>query len=498
MIKIYVIAVFILFVCINTGTAQQSRILGCEVVGWKVDESNDNLDSTIYEKTEINIPTYEKVLTLFNRPLLNMVFFDNNSSDISRKHYTILTTDSAKIFTEDWLNFRKMNDGIEAYRDVLNIIARRFLDQENEVKKRHAEPTDVLFIFGYNNGVEAGQQDAKLLSEKRARSVFNYFRDVWGIDTNRMKIIPGDLPPNHYKMKSADSTDKMDSEADNRCVIISASQDINTQPNPGDVQEGEIFKFIETKEVEKSLKYGYRYPQYLMFMPRVLQGGDNIRNFEFKAVMNGKELMSVQGDNISDIDTIPRLKNFYMLDLAFGDQDMFPDKDCYINYTFEVQKKDGTLETLKDSIEVRLSGIEKENVDKTKINDQDYKRRTYWSQLFNYNDKSLREVDKQQINKIVNDGKNKLFSDKTLITIEGYTDRMGNDEVNLKLSDNRVRETQKEFDRYKKNQQFMAKYHECRGYGENARLSATNSTPAGRAYNRTVRIRVQLLEDDYR
>jgi outer membrane protein OmpA-like peptidoglycan-associated protein len=112
-------------------------------------------------------------------PLLNYVFFDQGSSALPQR-YAQLTGDAAGGFAESGINGGAMN----YYYNVLNIIGSRM----------RALPETRVTIAGYVNNV-ADEKANKSLADARARIVQSYLRTVWGISEDRLVLMTGVMPP---------------------------------------------------------------------------------------------------------------------------------------------------------------------------------------------------------------------------------------------------------------------------------------------------------------
>lgn len=151
-----------------------------------------------------------EVRTTLIRPLLNYVFFEENSAQLPARYHLItreqtrrfdevdmmqtLTTASAKV---------KHVRGIENYYHMLNILGKR-LQSEAKLSAR---------IIGCNSDIAAERGNMRL-SQERAETVRQYFITAWGIDEKRLKVQTRNKPE-----RASNSTDA-DGAAENRRVEI--------------------------------------------------------------------------------------------------------------------------------------------------------------------------------------------------------------------------------------------------------------------------------------
>jgi len=154
-----------------------------------------------------------EVLTTLLRPLLNYIFFEENSAEIPAR-YRLLTRAEAVRFDETMMNadltnstsasFRiKQVRGIETYYQMLNILGKR-LALDGKITAR---------IIGSNSDVGTERGNMRL-SQERAETVRNYLVSVWGIDEKRLKVQARNKPE-----RASNSADA-DGAAENRRVEI--------------------------------------------------------------------------------------------------------------------------------------------------------------------------------------------------------------------------------------------------------------------------------------
>ena len=112
-------------------------------------------------------------------PLLNYIFFENNSFFLSPR-YTRLNRE--QIYKFNIRSFYTLGT-LNIYYHILNIIGKRMNDNSR----------GILTIVGCNSG--CGSEENNLgLSLKRAETVRDYFIIVWGIPETRLKIEVRNLP----------------------------------------------------------------------------------------------------------------------------------------------------------------------------------------------------------------------------------------------------------------------------------------------------------------
>lgn len=148
------------------------------------------------------IDSYETSSTSI-KPLLNYIFFEENSSFIPRRYIQIPFI-NGESYSEELLSTLP---NLEIYYQILNIIGYRL--QNN--------PLAELKLTGTNSNI--GKEKSNLhLSEKRAMAVKNYLVNTWQISEDRIKIEKRNLP------EVASSSKTEDGIAENRRVEIEFSE----------------------------------------------------------------------------------------------------------------------------------------------------------------------------------------------------------------------------------------------------------------------------------
>ncbi|MDX9757850.1 MAG: OmpA family protein [Bacteroidota bacterium] len=133
-------------------------------------------------------------------PLLNYVFFEQGSAIIPDRYVRLHPT-AIDAFDESGIE----GGALDFYYNVLNVIGSRM----------RAQPAATITLGGYVNGAGTERKNATLARD-RAQAVREYLRTVWGIDDTRITVRTGDLPP--VPSSSRDSL----GQAENRRVEIAS------------------------------------------------------------------------------------------------------------------------------------------------------------------------------------------------------------------------------------------------------------------------------------
>lgn len=372
----------------------------------------------------------EEMISTRLQPLLNYVFFDENSSVIPPR-YKKLTQKKPKSF-----NLDDMHDmpTLKTYYHILNIIGKRM----QEI------PTANLTITGCNSN--SGLEKNNLaLSEQRAKAVFNYLNDIWDIPESRMKIEIRNLPEQASSSKPSENQDYTDGTAENRRVEIQSDN-------------YEILKPL--------LTYGKRYkiePPALYLKAKV-NSEIPVENWSIKFTSNGVMIDS-SGKNNSSPDSI------------FWDVDsrkvlISETRPRRISAGFGVENQKGQKSFAEAAIPVEI-------ISKSEGEGKDTTYDEYSLILFDFASDKIEESN-QKIIDIIKQRVNPGAS----VSIVGHTDRVGSEKANQKLSEKRAKASERALSFEKENFRVNAA-----GSGESD-LLYFNDLPEGRFYCRTVKIDV--------
>lgn len=387
--------------------------------------------------TKIHI---EEFISRKVHPLLNYIFFDENSADIQDKY--ILNKNMA----EEERNSFSVNQlyglkTIDVYYNILNIIGRRMI----------AYPIANLTVNGYNNnqGNEKGNTD---LSKRRAENIKNYLVKEWGISPDRIKTTSGNLPPLPSNIADPDGI------AENRRVEITSDFD-------------KIFESLNVGDTIRKTN-----PPKLRFKPYVSTdiGVKNWKITTSQASLGDLKVFEGTGALPKHIEWNLKEERNYAPKLS---EDFL--------YSLEVTDNDNSVTKSKIQT-IKVQAVTTQNklmelMEGTIKNDTEFDQYTLIS--FGFNKPDLTSEHKP----IVETAKNYLKTQNPMekrsynVDIIGRTDRIGDENLNRALSLNRAYNTADgiEFDR---------KF--AKGIGEDNPLF-DNNTPEGRFYNRNVTINVE-------
>ncbi|HRP02958.1 MAG TPA: OmpA family protein [Candidatus Kapabacteria bacterium] len=365
----------------------------------------------------------EDFISLNMRPLLNYIFFDYNQ-DIIPNRYKRLTNKEANEFS---LKKLQNLNALETYYQVLNIIGYR-------LKNDSSTSVDIV---GCNSNID-DEKNNKRLSENRALAVRDYLAEVWGIADERMKIISKNLPS-----KPSKSDDSTSAEENRRVEIITKNDNIMAP-----VTTTDTMRTVQT---------------YDMKFVNSWKSDVGINKWVLKAELDNKNIFDKSGSGTPD-STIN-----WTLD---EDSKILKNSGNIFYYLTVTDNLGQTAISSKNRLPIEQLTIDKKRLER--ISDKEFE---YYSLiLFDFGKSDLRKEHKSVVDLI----KGRISKDSK-IYVKGYTDSIGEEEDNKKLSDKRAKSVAK---RLSIPEEFVT------GIGESS-LLYPNNTPEGRFYCRTVQIVIE-------
>jgi outer membrane protein OmpA-like peptidoglycan-associated protein len=362
-------------------------------------------------------------------PLLNYIFFDDNSSVLLPK-YRQLTKQESNDFTVEKL-YSDSTLGI--YYNILNIIGSR-MQKYPEAKLR---------LVGCNSNLETEKAN-KELSRKRAETVRDYLVNTWEIDAGRIKIEARDLPE-----KASTPVEEPDKIQENRRVEIYSDKI-------------EVLEPVFTTDTIRTVN-----PPIARFKPEIIAEA-GLSKWKLTAIQDPRQIFNNferEGGN----EAIPK-----EIDWIFSsDQKSIPRQQKMITYELGATDKKGkSIITGEKKLPLELITIEKKRTQR--IGDMEIDK--FSLILFDF--------DKSEItgaNKKITDFIKSRIKTESSIEILGYTDRTGDANYNKNLSQKRAETSKLAISRPDAT---------ALGIGEEE-LLYNNDIPEGRFYCRTINIIVK-------
>lgn len=391
------------------------------------------LDASIYavglddrsNETDVPILKVEEFLSNRMHPILNYVFFDENSSAIPQRYLRMSDAERQNFSVKQLYNLKTM----DVYYQILNIVGKR-MDFYPQAK---------LTLVGCNSdeSVEKGNTD---LSRKRAESVKNYLVDVWKIAADRIEIQARNLPVIPSNKTTQDGIEE------NRRVEMIAN----------------IPQVFEPMIIRDTVREAN--PPNIRFKTKI-NSEIGVNKWNIITSQNDKNLRVFSGGGIppTNIDWDLRREE---------EQKFVPRFTEPLNYKLQVADNDNKIwESQVQTLPVEQLTVEKKMMEM--IEDKEIDR--FSLILFAFDQSNLSKENES----IANFAKNRIKKRST-VTITGYTDRVGEPDHNLRLSERRAEATAKALG---------VDPSFAKGVGEGV-LLYNNDLPEGRFYCRTVNIEI--------
>lgn len=378
---------------------------------------------------EIDNPVFhiEEFISTRLQPLLNYVFFEQNSGEIPGRYEFISSGKTRDFVINDLFDYGT----IETYYHLLNIVGKR-MGKYPEAKLR---------IIGCNNAIdeEAGNRQ---LSRMRAEKVREYLTKVWNIDESRIGIEVRDLPD-----KPSSPTDERDKLQENRRVEL----------------------YSDTYEILAPL---IMTDTFRVASPPVARFHPNVRCEAGLEILKLKAKQQSDQSRQFDTSVTGMVPDHIDWQLA-NNQKIVPRYNEAIDYSINVRDKKGKEMTSDEkTLPVDVVSVTKKR--EQQIADMIIDK--YSLILFDFDKYDISGTNRRIVDYI----RGKIESESR-VKILGYTDRSGEYDYNRNLSLSRARVARNALG---------LQPQELKGIGRD-KLLYNNDLPEGRFYCRTVEIIVE-------
>ncbi len=396
---------------------REKQILTAKIVKFSDKKSKDIKQIELIETSTL------KVI-----PLLNMIFFDRNSSEIPKK-YKLLEPNEIITFSEN--NLSSIDKDLDIYYNILNIIGKRMSENSN---------IDITLV-GCLDATESNAEGDNL-QFTRADNISYYLQNVWKISQKRIKIEVTKLPKKFTK-----GNEEYANEENRRVEIVSDNPELLAPVILKDLKQ------IETNPDS-------------IFTHLEIKAGSGIKQWWLD--ISSAQQLTYNEDNkiktIPDIIPIDLNQNISLFDKSYN------------KISFQLLVIDRVNSRVQNTAGLDIQFIPYYN--RKLIKNTDYNIMEF-TILLPFDEPGLTEQNEILINYVLNKT-NELNLDETKINIYGYTDLIGSKERNIELSNQRAR---KVYDFLKKPN---ALYE---GIGPSNKYNIL--LPEGRFYNRCVEIIVK-------
>jgi len=392
-----------------------------------------NLDATIKAvsvdengtESDISLIKVEENYQIRTHPLLNFVFFEHNSPNIAPRYASISEAEKRNFSFREFYDVKTM----DVYHNILNIVGKRM----------EFYPQATIKLVGTNSGIDE-EKNNKTLSSTRAQAVKNYLTQEWGIDASRINIDSQNLPDNPSNEKTQDGIEE------NRRVEMYSN----------------IPQIFEPMIIRDTIRTSN--PPYIRFKPTI-NAELGVREWRIITSQDGNDIKTFKGKGAP-----PAQIDWFAANES--EQEFIPKLNEPLDYRMEVIDNDGkrwisknqTLPVDQITIQKKIfEGIEDKIFNKFSMIGFPYNS----AEIEGRNEAILISIDR-------------AIEEESEIFVYGYSDRLGDDDYNMKLARRRAEAVGKAVKAPPKN---------IYALGE-SRLLYDNELPEGRFYSRTVIIDV--------
>ena len=321
-------------------------------------------------------------------PLLNYIFFDDNSSQLPER-YIKINKNETKDFN---INNLFRDSTLQLYYNILNIIGKRLTEN----------PSANITLIGCNSDLEKEKGNINL-SNERNFIVKNYLTNIWNISEGRIKLQSRNLPE-----KASTPKTEPDKIAENRRVEIYSD-------NP------KILEPIFIEKVDRSAN-----PPIVRFKLDA-KSDLPLSKWELKSYqeINPNNVFNKQGKTlINQIDWV-----------LSTDQKIIPQYEEIHKSELVIEDEKNNRKNIKgNDLKIEIKTIQ----EKRREMQGDYEIERFSLILFDFDKATIEGSNKNIIDFIKS-----RIKDNSEIEILGYADRTGNLEYNQKLAERRAIATQK-------------------------------------------------------
>lgn len=382
----------------------------------------------------------EEKATIILYPLLNYIFFDLNSADFPSRYTLFKNASQTANFNDE-----KIPGGtFDKYYTVLNIYGYRL--------KKY--PNVKLELVGCLD--ETNEDKNSDLSKRRAEVVFNYLKNIWGIDESRMKITARGWPALKSNIK------------DSFGIVENRRTEILFNGDPEDVWQ--CMRPILDNDPTLTPD-----PDKMNFTMK--NGIDNeiVASRRIEVMRNGQLWKTLK-----EVGTVDPTKEWDWAN-ELGD---YPKDEVPYECTLIVTSKNGT-ECRSEVHKIPVKQISTKEVATTRGEQKTLEK--YNLILFPFDKYEAGPFNERILQEYVYP----RVKANSEIHVEGHTDVVGMYDHNKKLSENRAGTVKKGVDA-KTGGKYLSL--ESIGTGEDQELY-TNNLPEGRFFNRTVQVRIETPLD---
>ncbi len=334
-------------------------------------------------ETEVSVLRVEEFLYRRMHPVLNFVFFKENSAKIPGRYIRMSEQEKDDFSVRQLYDLKRM----EVYHQVLNIVGKRM--------SFYPQARVTLVGCNSNQGPEKNNIE---LSRQRAEAVKNYLVNVWDIPEKRIETEARNLP------ELPSNPDDPDGIKENRRVEIRAN----------------IPQVFEPMIIRDTLRQSN--PPHIRFKPEIY-ADIGVQSWKIITSQKNKNLrvFSGTGEPPKQIDWDMEQED---------EQDYVPRFDQPLHYRLRIVDNDNKVwESPKQLMPVDQVTIQKKILEMREDKEID----RFSLIMFGFNQWTLGEDNQRII-----DFAKKRIKDNSTVEILGYSDRVGDEQHNLELSRKRA------------------------------------------------------------
>ncbi len=357
-------------------------------------------------------------------PFVSYVFFDENSTNVAGGYEQLTRGNEAGgTFTISTLPA----DAIKINSNTLNIVGTRMQEY----------PNATVTITGT---LDNKKERNKSLSGNRAAVAKDYLVNQYNISENRIKTVSAGLPNRPSSQINPDGI------AENRRLEITSDDPRVTEPI---LITGDNIRIAT--------------PDVIEFSPVISASNATISSFKLDLFQSGKNIRTIRGDYEPTT-----------IQWAIAPNDL-ANRDMPVEYSLVVRSEEANIEKeVKGSIPVEYLSITKKKQEE--LADKIVSR--YSLTLFDFDKAEVSSEDMAIIEKYIVPA----IKYNSTVDVYGYTDRIGDENYNMKLSQRRADAVKKILSSKVPDAKFIS-----HGVGESVSIF-DNDTPVGRHLSRTVQI----------
>jgi len=422
---------------LDTPNARQ-RLLIAELV-LKAQSSSGVLSDTALVRTTRSIAN--RVYSL-----LPFIFFDRGSARIDNRYVQLRGDETnsyrptTQVVLSDTSSAADTRATLELYYNLLNIVGRRM---------RVDHPNAKLTIKGYCDNQDRERNNIRL-SMQRATAVRDYLRDVWLIDTSRLIVSAGLLSPTAASTTMTDQQDRQDGHEENRRVEL----------------ESTVAEVLDPVVISDTVLATDR-PR-IVAMPYIISDSAD-HSWILETTCRSNSPSTILRGTASPL---PQYVHDTTSCSVTGDA-MQPVITASLTAIAHYGRRRTAEATIPVVMQTRDAYLKRTDADTVVYR--------YRLTQFEYNNQRMLSAQSSIIQRYIAP----MLPVNARVNIYGYTDRKGPAELNRRLAQERVNETQAAFPAV----QSLTTLAVGEG-GDVLRTPFENTTPEGRLYNRTVEVRV--------